>query len=132
MAAPEEWEDDGGMVPGLDVEKDEEGTAERLMAEVERMARRRFSLPSSRGDSPSVLPLDKGGGFGRRPVAAERETEAIWEADCERWRIECSEGFRRRSMLLLARWPGVWLLGTGARLELEARSEDSSDSSGMS
>ena len=36
------------------------------MAELERIAKRRFcSLPSSRGESPSVLPLDMGGGFGR-------------------------------------------------------------------
>jgi hypothetical protein len=119
----------------VEVEKDEEGTVGRwATADAERMARRRFwSLPSSRGESPSVLPLDMGGGFGRWAAAlADLETEAIWEVDWERWRMACSEGFRRRSMLLLARWPGVWLRVTGTRLELDWGSEDSSDSSGMS
>lgn len=47
---------------------------------------------------------------------AERGAEAGAErvaADWERCRIESSEGFRRRSWLLEARWPGVWDRGIG-------------------
>jgi hypothetical protein len=38
--------------------------------------------------------------------------------DCDRWRIVSSEGLRRRSWLLDARWPGVWLRGIGGARSL--------------
>jgi hypothetical protein len=45
---------------------------------------------------------------GREKVAwlAESERDPL-AADCERWRMESSEGLWRRSWLLDARWPGV-------------------------
>ncbi len=46
---------------------------------------------------------------------ADADTDAA-EDECERWRMERSEGLRRRSWLLVARWPGVWLRGSGGAL----------------
>lgn len=63
-------------------------------------------------------------GMEKEACEAESEADAGAEPtvadDCERWRIESSEGLRRRSWLLDARWPGVCERGIGG-----ARSCDS-------
>lgn len=46
-------------------------------------------------------------------AAADSELE-----DCDRWRIDSSEGLRLRSWLLDDRWPGVWLRTGGMGLLL--------------
>lgn len=92
------------------------------MADVERVGTgRRASLSPSLDPSPSPFKIEGGGleGRGTERVAATKE------ADWERWRMVRSEGFRRLVwMLLLDRWPGVWLLGRGAA-SLESSSSDS-------
>jgi hypothetical protein len=45
--------------------------------------------------------------------AAEAGAEPTAAEDCERWRMESSEGLRRRSWDLLERWPGVCDRGIG-------------------
>ncbi len=71
------------------------------------------------GDWPGVLvdgdrpagdaARDEAGG---RPAPAERLVGPPGVAeDCDRWRMVSSVGLRRRSWLLEARWPGVWLRG---------------------
>ena len=72
----------------------------------------RFFSFSSSSAGASAEPFDTGGTFAT--YVLEVEVDGAWEADWDRWRIARSDGFRRLSfMLLLARWPGVWLRGSG-------------------
>ncbi len=44
------------------------------------------------------------------------DDEAAVDDECERCLMVRSDGLRRRSWLLVARWPGVWLRGSGGAL----------------
>ena len=70
------------------------------------------------GDGPGVLLLNGGAGMCGREVEGEA-------ADCDRWRMDSSDGLRRRSWLLVERWPGVWLRGRVAALSLASFSSSS-------
>jgi hypothetical protein len=109
-----------------------------VMAEVDRIADGRFcSFSASRFGvtSPASLPngvalLDMLEDTPLEVDGRDDTCDDTCEADWERCRIDRSEAFLPRScaaLLLLARCPGVWLLGRGGRW-----SEDSSDSSGTS
>lgn len=109
------------------------------MADVARITGGRFvsfcgGFPSS-ALSAALLPDCDAAGFGVVAEGAGVLEEATEEAECacgldwDRCRMESSEGFLRWSRLLDARWPGVWLRGTGAGGSEASESSDSSDSS---
>lgn len=90
------------------------------------------------GDGPGVLvDGDRAEGDAAKDevacwlALAEREAELLpgpgTAEDCERWRMVSSDGLRRRSWLLDARWPGVWLRGIWGVRSLASSAYDEED-----
>ena len=87
------------------------------------------------GDGPGVLLDGERAGWkdkvGGLMALAEREEESLdgrgAAEDCDRWRMVNSDGLRRRSWLLDARWPGVWLRGIWGVRSLASSAWDDED-----